>query len=230
MKRRLLLFDIDGTLLLCGPRVCAWICAALSETFGREAESVGYAYSGKTDDRIFRELAMRAGVAREVVERGLPEVRRRYLEALEAGLEAEEMTLLPGVHSLLERLADRKGVTLALLTGNWEPAARTRLARFDLNRYFPFGAFSEGQVDRSDLVPVALERAEAAVGHRFEPSEVLIIGDSPLDVLCAKAHGIPCLAVATGHATAEELATAGADRVCHNLQACETLLGDTWIA
>lgn len=231
MGRRLLLFDIDGTLLLCGPRVRDWIRAALSDTFGRPVESNDYAYAGKTDDRIFRELAVRGGVPREEVELGLPEARRRYLELLEERLDPAEMTLMPGVPSRLEELHQTAGVTLALLTGNWEPGARIRLARFDLNRFFAFGAFSEGQIDRADLVPVALSRAAAAnEGLAYARHEVLIIGDSILDVACARAHGIPCLAVATGHATPEELAAAGADRVCHNLQICEALLGEAGAA
>ena len=88
------------------------------------------------------------------------------------------MRLLPGVAELLEALARRDDVALALVTGNWEPGARTKLSRFDLNRFFAFGAFGCDGVDRSDLPPVALERAERIVGRRFAPEEALIIGDS----------------------------------------------------
>ncbi len=228
MTRRLLLFDVDGTLLSCGPRVRGWIEEALTAAFDRSVPVDGYSFAGKTDDRIFRELATRAGVTSETVEKGLPEARRRYLEALEGGLQAAEMTLLPGVVPLLEALAMRPEITLGLLTGNWEPGARSRLARFDLNRFFGFGAFSEGQTDRPALVPMALARARSAVGHAFSPRDTWIIGDSVLDVECAREHGISCLAVATGQATLEELSAAGADQVCHNLAPCEALLGQIW--
>lgn len=228
MSRRLLLFDVDGTLVSCGPRVRGWIEEALTTAFDRGVPVGDYSFAGKTDDGIFRELARRAGIAEEAVERGLPEARRLYLEALEGGLQAAEMTLHPGVVPLLEGLAGRPEITLGLLTGNWEPGARSRLARFDLNRFFEFGAFSDGQVERPALVPTALARARAAVGHAFSSRDTWIIGDSPLDVECARAHGIPCLGVATGQATLAELSAAGADQVCHNLASCETLLRQIW--
>jgi len=228
VTRRLLLFDVDGTLLSCGSQVRGWIEQALTAAFGRDVPVDGYAFAGKTDDRIFRELAVRAGLAEDAVERGLPEARRRYLEALEGGLRAEEMILLPGVLPLLEALAVRSEIALGLLTGNWEPGARSRLARFDLNRFFEFGAFSEGQTHRPALVPIALERAHSAVGHVFSARDTWIIGDSILDVECAREHGIRCLAVATGQATVEELSAAGADQVCHNLGSYEALLAQTW--
>jgi len=129
------------------------------------------------------------------------------------------MRLLPGVVEILERLAPREDITLALLTGNWEPGARTKLSRFDLNRFFPFGAFGCDGVDRSDLPPVALDRAERLLGRRFLPEEALIIGDSLYDVSCARDNGIPVLAVATGRTPAEALEEAGADWVIPDLEA-----------
>ena len=98
---------------------------------------------------------------------------------------------------------------VALLTGNWEPGARTKLSRFDLNRYFRFGAFGCDGIERSELPPVALDRAEQAMGRRFRPEETLIVGDSVHDVTCAQAHGIPCLAVSTGRTRARRPAGRG---------------------
>ncbi len=111
---------------------------------------------------------------------------------------------------LLERLAARDDVLLGLLTGNWRGGARIKLSRFDLGRFFGFGAFGDDAVDRRDLVPVALERAADVAGRRFAPGEVLIVGDSELDVDCARAAGIRSLAVATGHTPLERLRAAGA--------------------
>lgn len=158
-----------------------------------------------------------AGIPEDEVRRLLPEVRRVFMDKLERTLDRRDMRLLPGVVELLERQAERPDLALALLTGNWEPAARTKLSRFDLNRFFAFGAFGCDGYDRSELPPVALERAEAQVGRRFAPAEVLIIGDTLHDVACARAHGIPCLAVATGHTPAEALRAAGADWVAADL-------------
>jgi phosphoglycolate phosphatase-like HAD superfamily hydrolase len=135
------------------------------------------------------------------------------------------MRLLPAVVESLERLAARPGeAAVGLLTGNWEPGARTKLAAFDLNRFFAFGAYGCDAVDRSALPPVALERAERALGRRFAPAETLIVGDSVHDVACARANGIRCLAVATGRTTAAALEAAGADWVVADLTDAEELL------
>lgn len=158
-----------------------------------------------------------AGVPEEEVRRRLPEMRRIFLEGLERTLDRERMILLPGVVELLERQAERSDRAVALLTGNWEPGARTKLSRFDLNRFFDFGAFGCDGTDRAELPPVALARAEERLGRRFAPDEVLIIGDTLHDVACARAHGIPCLAVATGYTPAEALRSSGADWVAADL-------------
>jgi phosphoglycolate phosphatase-like HAD superfamily hydrolase len=223
---RLFLFDIDGTLLSCGTQIRPLIARVFAEVLGREVEIHDYAFSGKTDDRIFRELAARSGLPAAAIETALPAVRERYFERLERELDVDGMVLLPGVLAALESLAGQRGVALGLLTGNWERSARTRLSRFDLNRFFPFGAFSEGCLDRDDLPPIALDRAHRALARRFAPEEVVIVGDSLLDVACARAHGVPCLAVATGGTGMEELSTAGAHWVCQNLAAAEALLAE----
>ena len=217
--RRLLLFDIDGTLLSCGPQVRPLFAQALVEVYGTAGDCLRHDFAGKTDSSIVRELMTAAGVPEEEVRRLLPEIRQVFQEKLEATLDRRDMRLLPGVVELLERQAERPDLALALLTGNWEPAARTKLSRFDLNRFFAFGAFGCDGFDRSELPPVALERAEARLGRRFAPAEVLIIGDTLHDVACARAHGIPCLAVATGHTSAEALRAAGADWVAGDLPA-----------
>ncbi len=214
---RLILFDIDGTLLECGHQVRMVLVASLVEVFGRIGNIDRYDLSGRTDPRIALDLLMEAGLSEEEILPRLPEVRTKYAARLERELDGQRMRLLPGVSETLEALARRKDVVLGLVTGNWEPGARTKLSRFDLNRFFDFGAFGCDAVDRSDLPPVALERAERITGRRFRPEEALIVGDTIHDVACAKAHGIPVLAVATGRTTAETLREGGADRVVADL-------------
>ena len=148
---------------------------------------------------------------------GLAEVRDRYLAGLDDALRPERMRLLPGVLPLLERLAARADVTLGLLTGNWERGARIKLGKVELNGFFPFGAFGDDQIDRRDLPPVALSRASAGRPQGYLPEESLIVGDAVLDVLCARAHGLPVLAVATGRTPAAALVEAGADWVVSSL-------------
>jgi phosphoglycolate phosphatase-like HAD superfamily hydrolase len=208
----------------CGPQVRPLFAQALVEIYGTAGDCVRYDFAGKTDPRIVLDLMTAAGVPEEEVRRLLPEIRRVFLEKLEGALDRHGMRLLPGVAELLERQAERSDLELALLTGNWEPGARSKLSRFDLNRFFAFGAFGCDGIDRAELPPVALDRAEARVGRRFDPSEVLIIGDSLNDVACARAHGIPCLAVATGRTPAEALRTAGADWVAGDLPAALELI------
>ena len=219
--KRLILFDIDGTLLLCGPQVRPALADTLMEIFGTAGDVDTFDFAGQTDPRIVIGLLTRAGIPEEEVRARMDEVRAGYVKRLDQILDRRRMRLLPGVSEALEHLAGRDDVALGLVTGNWEPGARTKLSRFDLNRYFAFGAFGCDAVDRPDLPPVALERAERILGRRFQPEETLIVGDTIHDVACAKAHGIPVLAVATGRTTAETLRAAGADRVVEELTAVE---------
>ncbi|HEX3556418.1 MAG TPA: HAD family hydrolase [Thermoanaerobaculia bacterium] len=225
---KLILFDIDGTLLSCGPQVRPLFASALQEVFGTAGDVDGYDFAGRTDPRIVLDLVTGAGVPEEDARAKMPRMRDLYLERLERSLERHGMQLLPAVEELLGRLAARDDVVLALLTGNWERGARTKLSRFDLNRFFGFGAFGCDGIDRSDLPPVALERAERIVGRRFRPAETLIVGDSVHDVSCGRAHGIPVLAVATGRTRPEALRAAGADWLIPDLREAGRAVG--WLA
>jgi phosphoglycolate phosphatase len=216
---KLVLFDIDGTLVSCGPQVRPIFASALVDVFGTAGDVDRYDFTGRTDPGIVLDLVTGAGVPEGVVRAGLPRMREIYTGRLEAALERDGMRLLPGVVEILERLERRDDVVVALLTGNWEPGAKAKLSRFDLNRFFPFGAFGCDGVERAELPPVALDRAERIRGRRFLPAEVLIIGDSVHDVSCAHAHGIPCLAVGTGRTPAEDLQAAGADWLVPDLRA-----------
>jgi phosphoglycolate phosphatase len=216
---RLVLFDIDGTLLDCGPQVRPIFASALLEVYGTLGDLDGYDFAGRTDARIVLDLMTAAGVAEHEAREKLPRMKELYVARLARSLDREGMRLLPGVVEILERLAAREDLVLALLTGNWEPGARAKLSRFDLNRFFSFGAFGCDGVDRSELPPVAFARAEQETRRRFRPEETLIVGDSRLDVACARAHGIPCLAVATGRTSPEALREAGADWTVPDLHA-----------
>jgi phosphoglycolate phosphatase-like HAD superfamily hydrolase len=145
-----------------------------------------------------------------------------YTERLEGALDRARMELLPGVLELLRRLVPRPDLEVALLTGNWERGARSKLARFDLNGFFPWGAFGGDGIDREELPPVAWRKAHERTGRRFAPDETLIIGDSLQDIACAHAHGIPVLAVETGSVRAAALLQAGADFVVSDLRAAES--------
>ncbi len=216
--RHLILFDVDGTLLRCGKQVGFFFVEAMKEVFGAYGKLEGYRFAGRTDSRIVIDLVRATGRGDDQILPRLPAVRRIYLEKLERGLERDRMRLLPGVQDLLERLEAHDDVLIGLLTGNWRGGAEIKLGRFDLNRYFAFGAFGDDAVDRRDLVPVALERAAEVRGAPFEPRRTLIVGDTELDVDCARAAGAWSLAVTTGFTDAERLTAAGADWVFPSLE------------
>ena len=208
---RLLLFDVDGTLILGRRGNRRWFGDSLVEVFGAAGDIDGHSFSGKIDPQIVTELLTGAGVEPAVIEAGIPQVKVAYLRRLRENLTPDHLRLLPYVVELLERLQARQEVTLGLLTGNWEAGARTKLDCFDLNRFFAFGAFSDGHRERAELPPVALAKATASTGYPFTAAETLIVGDSVLDVDCARQHGMRSLAVATGYTSRADLEAAGAD-------------------
>lgn len=213
----LVLFDVDGTLLSCGGHTRPILARALAEVIGPMPEIERYDFAGRTDPRIVLDVALAAGFDDARVRAALPRVRDRYLEILAVELAPERVAVLPGVADLLARLAGRTGTAVGLLTGNWRGGAEVKLRLAGLGGCFGFGAFGDDGLDRDELPPVALARAAAATGRRFAAAETLVIGDTLHDVACARAHGIRCLAVATGGTSAERLAAAGADRVVADL-------------
>jgi phosphoglycolate phosphatase len=223
-RLKLLLFDIDGTLVDCGGQPKPLFGEALEEIYGARGDIRGYDFSGKTDPRIVVDLMSAAGVPEPVIHQRLPELRDAYLARLEERLEPEGVRILPGVVELLTTLAEREDVVLALLTGNWERGAGIKLGSVGLRRFFAFGSFGDGQTDRRDLPPVAWARAVEHCGRSFQPEETWIVGDSLLDVDCARAHGIPCFAVATGRTAATALAAAGAQQVVADLGATRDVM------
>jgi phosphoglycolate phosphatase-like HAD superfamily hydrolase len=125
--------------------------------------------------------------------------------------------VLPGVREVLDALDGRPDVFLGLLTGNYEQGARIKLEHFGLWRYFRCGAYGDDILDRHALVPVAIERSRQAGCPAVDPRDVVIIGDTPLDVACARDARVSCLAVATGGYSADALRAAGADTVFESL-------------
>jgi len=202
---RLILFDIDGTLLSAGRAARESILAALRAVLGWDGTADGNDFSGKTDPQILREL-VEESVGADRFQAELARVLDRYVEELRSRLRPEAVVPKPGVPQLLERLAREPNVVLGLLTGNIERGARLKLDPPGFNRYFPFGAFGDDSADRYCLPAVAVARARERTGRDFAGESVVIIGDSVHDVGCGRPLGARTVAVATGPTPAERLA------------------------
>ncbi len=217
MRRRLLLFDVDGTLLSPGRPGLESFTRALREVFGTAGEVESYRFEGKLDPVIVTELMRAAGVPDETIAARRDDALRLYLDLLEAAFAEQRPLLKPGVPELLESLSPETHVVRALLTGNVERGARIKLTAAGLWHHFSFGVWGDDAPLRTGLGPVALARARERTGTEFSGRDCVVVGDSPSDVACGRALGARVVAVATGRTTAAELAAAGADVVLPDL-------------
>lgn len=215
---RLVLFDVDGTLLSAGGAPRRAFRRALVEWFGTEGDAATGSFAGKTDPQILHELMGAEGFDADHIEERVADFFAHYLEELERELAVETRhRLYPGVAGLVEALAGDERVVLGLVTGNVEAGARLKLSRFGLWESFAVGAFGSDDPVRDHLPPIAVERAARRTGRRFEGREVVVVGDTPADVRCARAAGAMAVAVATGTPDRETLAAAGPDLLLDSL-------------
>lgn len=228
MKRTLVLFDIDGTILLSGGAGRRAITAALAEAVGHAPGFDGIRFDGKTDPQIVAELLTAAGRPEPHDEAHVAALCDRYVALLEAELRAAtgpQAELLPGVTELLDRLEREAAVLLGLLTGNLVVGAglKLRAAGLDPSRFI-VGAYGSDAAHRPHLPPIAARRAEAHFGRIPHGREVVIVGDTPADVACGAAIEARTIAVATGAYDAETLARSGADAVFEDLTDTDAVL------
>lgn len=202
--KTLLLFDIDGTLLLAEDATRRAIARTFRDIFnaGRSFDNV--AFAGRTDPAIFQDVAQ-AMLGRTLTPEETESVSARYLELLPGELATmKSYRLMPGVRELLPLLAAREDVVLGLETGNLEPAAYMKLKPGGIDGYFKVGGFGSDSDDRTELVRIAIERARRR--DSLIPDEtIFLIGDSPYDIAAGRELGINTLAVCTGHAGPEAL-------------------------
>jgi phosphoglycolate phosphatase len=196
---------------------------AFEEIFSILNAFQGIEMPGRTDSWILSDAAAAHGVTSAD---DLARFREVYLGHLRSELEhpGPRKGVMPGVRPLLDVLAARDDVYLALLTGNYEDAARAKLEYFDLWRYFHCGAFGDVAPNRNGLLPKAMATIRACGGPEVAPSQVTVVGDTPLDVECAATSGARSLAVATGGYDADALRAAGADVVMEDLSDTEQVL------
>jgi phosphoglycolate phosphatase len=221
----LILFDVDGTLVLTGRAGWRAMNRACSDEVGHDNALEGVEFAGRTDWSILRDIMRNHDKAldRPLLDR----LSRRYVAHL-----AEEIQLpgkgvkdvMPGIRELLDALQRRDDVALGLLTGNFVDGARIKLEYFDLWKYFPCGAFGGDSADRNDLVPVAIRRARDAGLVDVQSARVIVVGDTPNDVECARVVGATPVAVATGSYSVEQLRQTGADIVFKDLSDTQAFL------
>jgi len=215
IARKLLLWDIDGTILHTGKAGETALGRAMEKLYGINRGLQGLEIAGRTDKWIVEQL-----LGRDEKPNGPEEVGQFldvYVELLADELPRRNGGLHPGVLGILEEAHQRPELVQALLTGNIEKGARLKLTRYGVNHFFDFGAFADDSSIRNELGPHAKRRAQEKHGEEFPPERIFVIGDTPHDVACARAIGAKAIAVATGSFTKRQLKDCGADAVFTDL-------------
>jgi len=226
---RLILFDIDCTLVDAHGAGGRAILQAIAEVYGLRGEVGDYSFHGRTDPEIVLDLVRMWGGDGRGAEDGaaagggsaagaaadglLGRCLARYVELLEGEVARGRVEVLPGVKELVTALAADRRALVGLLTGNVAEGARIKLGPTGLWPLFRVGAFGSDSAVRGDLPPLAVARAEALSGRRFRGKEVVVVGDTPADIECGRPLGVKAVAVATGRHSPEELAAHGPDHV-----------------
>lgn len=214
---RILLFDIDGTLVSTGGAGAVAWRQAFEELHGIPADIGKFTDAGMTDPDVGAKT-FEAVLHRKPTPRELAQLIQRRLEHLpEAVAASKGYRVLPGVPERLRQLS-HAGHLLGLITGNGDGAAAIKLARGDLNRWFTFGAYASAGADRPAIVRRAVERGEAMLGCDVPNSDIFVIGDTPLDIEAAHAVECTAIAVATGKYDRDALLEAGAEHVLNTLE------------
>jgi len=221
---KILLFDIDGTLLLSGGAGRRGMEKAFEDTFEVPAALDGLTLSGMTDPLIFKNACVKHNLPYS--DEKHEAFKTAYLENLPKEIlkPGSNKIAMPGVHELISKLSSMDGIQLGLLTGNYRKGAEIKLDHFNLNHYFGFGAFGDDNMDRNKLLPYAIERFKKMNGNSSNENEVWVIGDTPKDIECARPHDAIAVAVATGEYSSEHLAEAKPDFLFNDLSNMDDFL------
>lgn len=227
--RRLLLFDIDGTLITSGGAGERALRDAMASRFGVEEDLKGIILAGATDAKIAIALLEKHNLEPSLA--NVAALLDEYLGHLESRMPRHNGRVLPGMTDLLEALTKRPEAVLALLTGNVARGAQIKLTHYGVWHHFEFGAFADDHPDRNELGKFARARALERHGIEFSPEKIFVIGDTPRDIECGRAIGAKTVAIATGHYSFDELASHAPDFLFADFsdtdRVLECLLGPT---
>jgi phosphoglycolate phosphatase len=224
MIKKLLLFDLDWTLIYTGGAGVRALNVAFERLFRVPEAMKSVSPDGKTDPAICREM-IQVLLKREPQNGEVEALCRAYLDQLAGEIpQGPGYRVLPGIPTLLEKLSSRSDVLMGLGTGNLEEGARLKLARADLMRYFKFGGYGSDSEDRPEVLRKGVRRGEQIAGHSFPSRDVVVIGDNIRDVQAGQAIGALTIAVATGPMKYEELAKAKPDHLFHDLSDTQAVL------
>ncbi|MDZ7721357.1 MAG: HAD family hydrolase [candidate division KSB1 bacterium] len=202
---KLLLFDIDGTLIDSGGAGKRAMNRAFEELYGHAEILANISLSGRTDELILQDAFQK--IEQTPNPAAMSEYKKLYFQILRHEIEKPnaKKRVMPGITDLLPELKHRQDIYLGLLTGNWQDSGYIKIGHFSLDSYFSFGAFSDDSNDRSELVPIAVSRFENRTEKTIAAEHVYIIGDTPRDIECTKPHGVNSVAVAAAGYTRNDL-------------------------
>lgn len=221
---KLLLFDIDGTLIRTAGAGKVSMERSFEQVFGIKNGFDNIQMMGRTDPSILMEAL--SGHRLEWDEKKVDLFREIYFDLLEDEIQIPRQgkRICPGIDSLLKTLSEKSDFVLGLLTGNWRQSALIKLGFFHIDHYFTIGAFADDSSNREELVPIVIERFQAEYKIQIDKQNVYVIGDTPLDIQCAKPHGVKTVAVATGFHSIQDLAIEKPDYLFHHFEHTEKVL------
>jgi len=205
MLKKLVLFDIDGTLLTVSKINRKVLVDALREVYGTPGSAETHNFCGKMDSVIIYEVLLSAGLEKNEISEKFERVKTCYIDLFRQKAQASDVCLMEGIGELLHELSGRREVMVGLLTGNFEQSGRHKLLLPEINHYFPFGAFADDAPSRNELPAVAVEKARQLTGKTFTDHDIIIIGDTEHDIACARVLNAKSIAVATGNFSTQEL-------------------------